>query len=146
MSDRNFWLCYYNQRLTEPSRCRHSIDESTVPLDYLAGCCYQSLYADWIYGANSVDVDCLAGWTSINSIVLLYYPKNSASFHYGCWNSGTNPDFAFGSVDSHSRLPDIRVLENFARSQHPPSLITSRRFAFPVPSLFVKRRNFCKAK
>ena len=78
----------------------------------------------WVYGANSVDVEYLAGWTSINSIVL-YYPKNSASFHYGCWNCGTNPDLAFGSVDSDSRLPDRRVLENFARSQHQPSLITS---------------------
>ena len=117
-----------------------------VPLDYLAGCCYQSLYADWVYGANSVDVECLAGWTSINSIVILYYPMNSASFHYGCWNSGTNPVLAFGSVDSDSRLPDISVVENFARSQHPPSLITSRRFAFPVPILYVKGRNFRKTK
>ena len=96
-----------------------------VPLDYLAGCCYQSLYADWVYGANSVDVECLAGWTSINSIVLLYYPKNSTSFHYGCWNCGTNPDLAFGSVNSDSPLPDRRVLENFARSLHRPLLITS---------------------
>ena len=62
-----------------------------------------------------------SGWASINSLVLLYYPKDSASFHYGRWNSGTNFDHAFASADSDSRLPDRRVLEKFARSQHQPS-------------------------
>ena len=66
-------------------------------------------YADWGYGANSVDGECLDGWASINNLALLYNPKDSSRFHYGRWNSGTNPDLAFVSDDSDSCSPDRRV-------------------------------------
>ena len=72
--------------------------------------------------------------------------ENAASFHSGCWNTSTNPDLAFVSIDSDSRTPDRHVLEKFRRSQHRPSLITPPRFARPVPSKHVKRWNFSKAK
>ena len=76
-------------------------------------------HADWGYGANSADGECLADWASINNqLYLLYNPKDSDSFHSGRWNSGTHPDLAFASADSDSRLPDRRVLEKFPRSQH----------------------------
>ena len=68
------------------------------------------------------------------------------SFHSGRWNTVTNPDLAFASVGSNSRLPDRRVLEKLPRSQHRPSLITPPRFAMAVPSIPVKRWNFRKAK
>ena len=61
-------------------------------------------HAEWGYDANSLDGECLAGWTSINSFALLYSSKDSASFHSCRWSSGTNPDLAFASTHSDSRL------------------------------------------
>ena len=75
-------------------------------------------HADWGYGANSVNGECLADWASINNLAVLYNPKDSANFHSGRWNSGTNPDLAFASADLDSCLPDRRVLEKFPKSQH----------------------------
>ena len=92
-------------------------------------------HAHWGCGAKSVDEECLASWASINNPTLLYNPKDSASFHSGHWNSGTNPDLAFASDALDSRLPDRRVLEKFLKSQHRSSLITPPRFALPVPSM-----------
>ena len=102
-------------------------------------------HADRGYGAKSVDGGCLACWESIYSLTLLYNPKDSASFHSGRWNSGTNPNLAFASADLKSSLPERRVLEKFSKSQHRPLLITQPRFALPVPSMPVKRWNFRKA-
>ena len=101
-------------------------------------------HADWGYDANSTDGEYLDGWAS--SLALFYNPKDSASFHSGRWNSGTNPDLAFGGVDLDSHLPDRCVLEKFPRSQRRPSFIISPRFALPVPSMPVKRWNFRKAE
>ena len=36
---------------------------------------FNCLHANWGYGANTVDGECLAGWASINSLALLYDPK-----------------------------------------------------------------------
>ena len=98
------------------------------------------------YNANSTDGECLVGWANANNLSLLYNPKDAASFHSGRWNTSTNPDLAFVSIDSDSRLPDRHVLEKFPRSQHRPSHITPLRFARHVPSKPVKRWNFRKAK
>ena len=49
-------------------------------------------------------------------------------------------------LDLDSRLPDKRILEKFPTSQHQPSLITPPRFTSPVPSMFIKRWSFHKAK
>ena len=103
-------------------------------------------HADWGYDDNSPDGECLAGWASINCLALLYNTKDAASFYSGRWNTGTNPDLAFASVGPNSRLPDRRVLDKYPRSQHRPLLITPPRFAMAVPSMPVKRWNFCKAK
>ena len=92
-------------------------------------------HADWCYGDSSVDGECLAGWASINNLAVLYNSKDSASFHSGRWNSGSNPDLAFASTDSDTRLPDRSVLEKFSDSLHRPSLITPPRFALPLPSM-----------
>ena len=103
-------------------------------------------YADWDYDENGPDGECLADWTSINCLALLYNAKNAASFYSGRWSTGINSDLVFASVGLNSRLPDRRVLEKFPRSQHRPSLIAPPRFAITVPSMPVKRWNFCKAK
>ena len=72
-------------------------------------CCH----ADLGYDYNSLDGECLAGRTSINCLSLLYNAKDAASFYSGRGNTGTNPDLAFASVGSNSRLPDTRVIEKF---------------------------------
>ena len=82
----------------------------------------------------------------INCLALLCNAKGAASFYFGRWNTGTNPDLAFASVGPNSCLPDRRVLEKFPRSQNRPSPITSPRLAMAVPSMPVKRWNFRKAK
>ena len=71
-----------------------------------------------------MDEECLAGWASINSLALFYKPKDSAGFHSGHCNRGTNPGLAFASADSDSRLPYRPVLEKFPKLQHRPLLIT----------------------
>ena len=96
--------------------------------------------------ANSADGECLVGWANTNNLALLHKPKDAASFYPGRWNTSTNPDLAFVSIDSDSRLPNRQVLEKFPISQHQPSLITQPRFARLVPSKPVKRWNFRKAK
>ena len=101
---------------------------------------------DWGYDANSVDGECLVGWTNTNNLVPLHNPKDAASFHSGRWNTSTNSYLAFVSIDSDGCLLDRHVLEEFPRSQHPPSLITPPRFARPVSSKPVKRSNFLKAQ
>ena len=50
----------------------------------------------------------LTGWASIINLALFYNPKDSARFHSGRQNSGTNPDLAFADADSDSRLSDRR--------------------------------------
>ena len=92
------------------------------------------------------DGECLAGWASINCLGFLYNAKDTNSFYSGHWNTGTNPDLAFTSIGPNSRLLDRLVLDKCPKSQHCPLLITPPRFAIAVPSMPVKRWNFCKAK
>ena len=75
-------------------------------------------YVDWGHDANSVDGECLVGRANTNNLVLLRNPKNAASFQSDRWNTSTNPDLAFVSIDSDSRLPYTQILEKFPRSQH----------------------------
>ena len=107
---------------------------------------FDSQHVDWGYDANSADGECLVGWANTNNLALLHNSKDAASFHSGRWNTSTNPDPAFVSINSDSRLSDRHVLEKFPGSQHRPLLLTPPRFARPVPSKPVKRWNFRKAK
>ena len=96
-------------------------------------------HVNWGYNTNSADGDCLLAWASSNNLALLDDPKDEPSFHSGGWNTGTNPDLAFTTIDPDSRLPYRHILEKFSRSQHRPLLITPPRFSFPVPGRPVKR-------
>ena len=145
------WLCVdvdgykiVNVYKPPPTRLR-TLDLPVFPHPCLYAGDFNCRHADWGYDDNSPDGECLAGWASINCLALLYNAKDAASFYFGRWNTGTNPDLAFASVGPNSRLPDRRVLEKFPRSQHRPSLITPPRFAMAVPSMPVKRWNFRKA-
>ena len=129
---------------SSPTRLRTLVLQVFPHECFYAGA-FNCCHADWGYGDNSPDGECLAGWASTNCLALLYNPKDAASFYSGRWNTRTNPDLAFASVGRNSRLPDRRVLEKFPRSQHRPSLITLPRFAMAVPSMPVKRWNFRKA-
>ena len=146
------WLCvdiddYKIVNVYKPSPTRlRSLDIPVFPHPCLYAGDFNCLHADWGYDDNSPDGECLAGWTSINCLALLYDAKVASSFYFGHWNTGINPDLAFASAGPNSRLPDRRVLEKFLRSQHRPSLITPTRFAMAVPSMPVKRWNFRKAK
>ena len=94
---------------------------------------------------TSPDGESLDSWATFNNVGLLYSPKESASFFSHRWNVGTNPDLAFASFGQDSQLLDRRVLGNFPRSQHRPSLITPPRFNIPAHSDPVKPWNFRKA-
>ena len=146
------WLCVdvdgykiVNIYKPPPTRLR-TVDLPVFPHPCLYAGDFNCRHADWGYDDNSPDGECLAGWAGINCLAHLYNAKDAASFYSGRWNTGTNPDLAFASVRPNSRLPDRRVLDKFPRSQHRPSLITPPRFAMAVPSISVKRWNFCKAK
>ena len=114
------------------------------PCLYAGDCNYH--HVDWGYDANSADLECLVGWENTNNPVLLYNPKDAASFHSGRWSTSTNPDLAFVSIVSDSCLTDRQTVEKFPKSQHRSSLITPSRFARAVPSKPVKQWNFRKAK
>ena len=145
------WLCVdvdgykiVNVYKPPPTRLR-TLDLPVFPHPCLYAGDFNCCHADWGYDGNSPDGECLADWASINCLALLYNAKDAASFYSGRWNTGTNPDLAFACVGPNSRLPDRRILEKFPRSQHRFSLITPPRFAMAVPSMPVKRWNFCKA-
>ena len=59
-------------------------------------------HTNWEYYNNSAHGDCLTTTANSNNLGL-YDPKDTASFHSCHWTSGTNPDFAFCSIDPDSR-------------------------------------------
>ena len=113
-------------------------DLSVLPHPCLYAGDFNCQHVDWGYDANSADGEFLVGWENTNNLVLLHNLKDAASFHSGRWNTSTNPDLAFVSIDSDSRLPDRQILEKFPRSQHRPPLITPPRFVRLLPSKPVK--------
>ena len=42
---------------------------------------FNCVHANWGYDDNSPDGECLAGWASVNCLVLLYNAKDAASFY-----------------------------------------------------------------
>ena len=146
------WLCvdvdgYNIVNVYKPPLTRlRTLDLPVFPHPCLYAGNFNCRHGDWGYDNSTPDRECWAGWASINCLALLYNAKDAASFYSGRWNTGTNPDLAFASVGPSSCLPDRRVIKNFLRSQHRPSLITPPRFAMAVPSMPVKRWNFRKAK
>ena len=100
---------------------------------------------NWGYRTSNADGECLVAWASLNGLVPLHDPKEVATFHFGGWNTATNPDLTFVSVGPDSLVSDRRILEKFPGSQHRLSLIVPPRLALPVPSKPAKRWNFRKA-
>ena len=95
-------------------------------------------HVNWGYRTSSADGECLVAWPSLNNLVPLHDPKDVATFHFGRWNTGTNPDLTFSSIGPDSRVPDRRILEKFLRSQYRPSHMVPSRLALPVPGKPVK--------
>ena len=138
------WLCvdvdgYKIANVYKPPPIRLQVSDLQVfPHPCLYGGDFNCQHVDWGYDADSADGECLVGWANTSNLALLHNPTDAASFHSDRWNTSTNPDLAFVSIDWDSRLPDRHVLEKFPRSQHRPSLITPPRLARPVPSKLVK--------
>ena len=94
------WLCvdvdsYKIVNVNKPPPTQlQSLCFPVFPL-YFYGGDFNCRHIDLGYAVNSPDYECSAGWASINSLALLYNPKDPASFYSGCWNTGTNPDFSF---------------------------------------------------
>ena len=63
---------------------------------------YNYLPVNWGYRTSSADGECLVAWASLNDLVPLHDPKDVATFHFGRWNTGTNPDLTFVSVGPDS--------------------------------------------
>ena len=83
------WLCvdvdgYKIVNIYKPPLTRLQVSDLRVfPHPCLYAGDFNCPHADWGYGTNSVNGECLAGWESINSLALLYNTKDSASFHSG---------------------------------------------------------------
>ena len=143
------WLCvdvdgYKIVNVYKPLPTRlQTLDLPVFPHPCLYAGNFYCCHADWGYDTT---VQTVSAWLDGQVLALLHNDKDAASFYSGCWNIGTNPDLAFTSIGPNSRLLDRCVLEKFPRSQHRPSFITPPRFAMAVPSMPVKRWNFCKAK
>ena len=75
-------------------------------------------HVNWGYRTSSANEECFVAWTSLNGLVPLHDPKDMATFHSGCWNTGINPDLTSVSVGPDSSVPDRRILEKFPRLQH----------------------------
>ena len=83
------WLCVdvdgykiVNVYKPPPTRWR-SLDLPVFPHPCLYAGDFNLRHVDWGYNDNSPDGECLAGWASINCLVLLYNAKNAASFYFG---------------------------------------------------------------
>ena len=143
------WLCvdvdeHKIVNVYKPHRfvCKYPISQyAHIPVSMLA-----TLIASMLITVMMPTAQTENAWARINNLVLLHNPKDAASFHSGRWNTSTNPDLTFVSIDLNSRLSERHVFKKFSRSQYRPSLITSPRFAHFVPSKPAKRWNFCKAK
>ena len=109
--------------------------------------------ADWGYNDNSPDGEWLAGWASINCLALLYNAKDAASFYSGRWNTGTNPDLPFASVQtvaySAKHAPSMPVKQwNSAKAKWSHYIALTNKFAktlLPPDSLDVDAayQDFC---
>ena len=121
--------------------CKHLISQCSLILLSNADD-FNCPHVNWGYRTNSANGECLLTWTSLNNLVPLHDPKDVTTFHFGHWNTGTNPDLTFVSVGPDSHVSDRCILEKFPRSQHRPSLIVPPRLALPVLS---KPVNFHKA-
>ena len=98
------WLCVdvdgykiINVYKLPPTRLQ-TLDLPVFPHPCLYAGDFNCRHADWGYDNNSPDGECLVGWANINCLAVLYNAKDAASFYFGRWNTGTNPDLAFDSV------------------------------------------------
>ena len=117
------WLCvdvdgYKIVNVYKPPPIRLQVSDFPIfPHPCLYAGDFNCQHVDWGYDANSAEGKCLVGWANTNNLVLLHNPKDAARFHSGRWNTKTNPDLAFVSIDSENRLPNRQILEKFPRSQ-----------------------------
>ena len=145
------WLCvdvdgYRIVNVYKPPPTRlQAYDLPVFPHSVLYAGDFNCSHVNWGYRTSSANGECLVAWANLNCLLPLHDQKNVAIFHSGRWNTGTNLDLTFVSVDPDRRVPDRRILEKFPRLQHRLSLIVPPKLALPVPRKPVKRWNFRKA-
>ena len=100
------WLCVDvdSYKIVKPLPTRlQSLDLPVFPHPCLYAGDFNCRHVDCGYNDNRLDSECLAGWASINCLSHLHNAKDSASFYFGRWNTGTNTDLAFASVGPNNR-------------------------------------------
>ena len=97
----------------------------------------------WGYSSTNPDGAALEDWASMTDLSLVHDPKQPGSFRSARWGTTTNPDLAFANLGLHTI--NRRVLDQFPKSQHRPSIIESSAAIKTVPTRPVKRWNFRKA-
>ena len=97
----------------------------------LCSCDFNCQHKNWGYTNTNEDGSCSTTWAAGGNLFFLYDPKEPASFFFRTLGLKTNPHLAFASSSDDDQLPCRSVLENFSRSQHRQSLITSTRLEIP---------------
>ena len=87
-------------------------------------------HSDWGYHKYNKDGESLSIWATIKNLSLLYSPKNSVSFHSGCYETETNPDLAFLTANFINSNHRRKEQEKFPRSQHQTSMITQTFYIY----------------
>ena len=107
----------------------------------VAGVTFSDCYSDPVSKLFNPSPAILQIWESGSCSDSGYNHRSNRKFTHLC----TNPDLALASFGQDNQLPDRRVLGNFPRWQHRPSLIMPPRLKVPAHSDSVKRWNFRKA-
>ena len=113
-----------------PTRLQAS-DPPVFPHPVLYADNFSYPHVNWGYRTSNADGECLVAWASLIGLVPLHDPKIVATFHFGRWNTGTNPDQTFVNVGPDSRVPDKRILEKLFRSQLDPRLLLHQDLLCP---------------
>jgi hypothetical protein len=93
------------------------------PAIYL--CDFNSHNQQWGYDHNDVKGNVIHEWMTLNSLHLIYHPKDKGTFRSARWNKDYTPDL---SIVTRAAEDDITVcicviLDGFLKSQHRPVLL-----------------------
>jgi hypothetical protein len=85
---------------------------------------FNSHNQQWGYDHNNVDGNLIHEWMTLNSLHLIYHPKDKGTFRSAKWNKDYTPDL---SIVTRAAEDDITVctrviLDGFPRSQHRPRI------------------------
>jgi len=108
-------------------------------------CNFNCAHSTWGYNRDDTNGKSLLMWAETAGLQLLYDPKEPNTFFSARWDTTTNPDLAFAQTDLTFPLPTRRVIEQFPRTSHRPSVIISSSLIYQLPFKPVLRWNLQKA-